>query len=467
MAPPTIPRRPPRHVRRQLQRVSQATGLDVQELWDRQSRATRLAAWRDIWTAWWTALGLRMRAALRNNWAFWGRPSQQFPTTGFFIWLILAGRGWGKTRTGAQWAIDQARRRPGTIGCLLGATSADIRDTMIHGDSGILASSPPDFVPKWEPSKNWLTWPNGARAIIRTAEKPDRVRGPNLDWAWCDELAAWRFLDQAWEMLLMCCRKGKRPQICITTTPRPLPLLIQMVRKAERGKGGIVLTRGTSWDNYWVLSKKWFARVVDAARGALSRQEIWAEILDRVEGALWEFEQIWALQVDFVPPDLERIAIGVDPPQEYGPKNDECGIVAVGRDQHGHGYVLADRSMRGSPGEWARAVYELYLELRADEIVAETNTGGKMVKHTILSVVRPGEEIPLIVEVKATRGKYVRAEPIAALWAEKRFHSVGKFSKLENEMCTYVPGVSKRSPNRLDAKVWAASRLFPSARVAA
>jgi len=461
-----VPEEPPERLHAKLAKVALVTGLTILELWSRQSRATKMAAWKDIWTAFWSGLSLKKRAALKANWRFWGRPAQQTPVGKFFIWLILAGRGWGKTRTGAQWVIEQARKRPGSIGCLLGATSADVRDTMIHGDSGILACSPPDFMPVWEPSKNWLTWPNKARALVRTAEKPDRVRGPNLDWAWVDEFAAFRFIEQAWEMLQMCLRKGANPQVCITTTPRPLPQIIHLVEQAASNKGEVVCTRGSSWDNYWVLSSRWFKRVVEGAKGALARQEVWAEILDRVEGALWSFEQIWALQVDHVPENLEAIVVAVDPSEEDGPDNDECGIIVAGRDSNLHGYVLEDLSERCAAPVWARKAYEAYLRWEADCIVVETNRGGKMVRATIYSVIREGEPRPRIVEVKASRGKRTRAEPCSAVWAERRFHMVGKFSKLENEMCTYVPGVSKKSPNRLDAKVWAAAHLFPHHRAA-
>ncbi len=462
---PSIPPHPPRKVRKKLEEVSKATGLSEDELWSRQSIATRFIAWKAIFLAWWASISFRKQAALKNNWKFWGRPAQQTPMGQWFIWLILAGRGWGKTRTGASWVIEMARKHPRKIGMLMGATSADIRDTMIYGDSGILASAPPDFMPVYEPSKCWVTFPNGCRLICRSAEKPDRIRGPNLVFAWVDELAAFRFLENAWDMLMMCTRRGN-PQICITTTPRPLPMLIKMVKKAEAGKGGITLTRGSSWDNYWILAKRWFKRVVENAQGALARQEIWAEILTNVEGALWTFTQIWALEVPRPPVDLEEIAVGVDPPLEFTSKHDECGIVAVGRGSDQHGYVLEDASRRGEPHEWARTAYELWLRLEADVIVVETNVGGAMVKPTILSAVKKGEPIPRIVEVKATKSKGYRATPIAALWGVKRFHCVGKMAKLESEMCTFVPGVTKKSPNRLDAKVWAARHLFPSYRMA-
>ena len=456
---------PPDSIRARLAWVAEECGRTVEQIWIGQSKATKLAVFGGLWRKFWAGLTRRKKAALRNNWAFWGRKNQQFPLLPYFVWLILAGRGWGKSHTGAQWAIHQARTRPGSIGCLLAATSADLRDTMIHGDSGILALSPPDFVPTWHASKCWLTWPNGSRAIGRTAEKPDRVRGPNLDWAWVDELAAFRFVSQAWDMLMLCMRKGINPQVCVTTTPRPLPLVLELAKRAAEVGGDVVMTRGPSWDNYWILSRSWFLSVVAKMSGALRRQEIDAEILDKIEGALWSHEQIWQYEVESIPADLERVVVAVDPSEEDGPDNDECGIVVAGRDAKGHGYVMDDLSQVSAPAVWARAAYEAFLRYDADAIVVETNRGGKMCAAVIRSVVRPDEPRPRIIEVKATKGKRTRAEPWSALWSEGRWHMVGKFAKLENEMATYVPGVSPRSPNRLDAAVWAAAHLFPFGRV--
>lgn len=457
---------PPEHVRRKLEVVAQATGQSVEQIWAEQSPATQLAARPKTWQKFWDALSLKKRAALHRNWKFWGRPAQQAPVVVFFIWLILAGRGWGKTRTGAQWAIDQARSRPGSIGMLVAPTAMDLRDTMIHGDSGILACSPPDFRPKWEASKLRLTWPNGSRAICRTADSPERLRGPNLEWAWCDEMACWRYLQAAWDMLMFCLRKSSNPQVAITTTPRPVQLLRELVAKAQLKDSKVVLTRGSSWENYWNLGARWFREVIAKAAGALALQEVFAHILDKVEGALWSSELLDRYRI--VNPQLirelksqiVRCVVGVDPPEESGPTADECGIVAVAKTEAAKGLVLEDCSLRGKPHIWARAAYELYLRLEAEAIVIEKNTGGEMAKHTLLSVVRDGEPIPRIIEVRATKAKKTRAEPISALYEEGRFSHLGTFARLEDEMMTYLPN-SRRSPNRMDAMVWAAHDLFP------
>lgn len=450
--------------------VAEATGQSAEEIWSKQSRATVLASIAGAWQALWDSLDTKRRAALHNNWAFWGRPAQQI-VTGFFIWLILAGRGWGKTRTGAQFVIHMARTRPGSRGMLIGATAADVRDVMIHGDSGVLACSPPDFQPLWEPSKLRLTWPNGTVAILRTADVPDRVRGPNLDWAWCDEFAAWRYVQAAWDMLMMCLRKGNDPMVCVTTTPRAIPLIKQFIDESKDPKNGVKLTRGSSWDNYWCLSAKWFKQIISRATGALSRQEIYAEVLDKVEGALWSIESLDRGRItkpdhiDAIKDTLCRVVVGVDPAEHDGRDNDECGIVCMGRTEAGHAYTLEDASTKGSPQHWARRCYETFLRQDADAIVAEVNAGGDMVAHTINSVIREGERRPRIIQVRAKKGKRTRAEPMAAATEEGRYHHLGTFSKLEDEMTTYVPGTSV-SPNRMDAAVWAFNELFPQRYVA-
>jgi phage terminase large subunit-like protein len=429
-------------------------------LWARQSRATKAAALGDKWRKFWAGLNTRKKAALKCNWAFWARPAQQIPIVTFFVWLILAGRGWGKTRTGAAFVIQKARQNPKSRGALIGATASDVRDTMILGDSGIIASSPPDFLPTYEPSKRLLRWPNGSQAICYTADQPNRLRGPNLDWAWCDELAAWRYVQQAWDMLMYCMRKGKNPQVCVTTTPRPIPLVLELVADADDPKKATILTKGSSWDNFWNLSKTFFRQLLLRAKGALARQEVFADILQNVEGALWSLALIEKNRV-YKLPELSRIVVAVDPATMDGPDNDETGIVACGKDWNEVGYVLDDASCKGTPQVWARRAYELWLRLDADAIVVETNRGGQMVAHTVRSVIREGEPRPRIIEVTATKGKKLRAEPIVALWEEGRFKMLGALPGLETEQTTWVPGLTKKSPNRLDAKIWAAHALFP------
>lgn len=451
----------PEQVLRRLETIQSCTGETFEEIWAKQSKAVRLSVFPDEARAFFRDLTTAQRAALKGNFSFWGRPSQQIPAGDWFIWKILAGRGWGKSWTGSNFVIKKARSLPGSRGALIGSTVSDVRDVMILGDSGIIANSPPDFIPKYEPSKRRLTWPNGSICICYTADQPDRLRGPNLAWAWCDELAAWRYPQEAWDMLMYCTRKG-HPQIIVTTTPRPIPLVKQLVKDSiEDPDSGILVTKGTTWENFWFLSESFFKKVIARAKGSLARQEIYADILEAVDGALWSIAQIDALRVNKKPPGIERISIGVDPSENDGADNDEAGIVAVARDCKNHGYVLEDRSIKAHPAVWARKVLDLYYELNADHIVVETNRGGKMIAHTIRSVVRENEERPRIIEVNAARGKTTRAEPIAALYEEGRFHHVGTLAQLEDEMTSYIPGISKRSPNRMDALVWAATQLFP------
>ena len=451
----------PHQVLERLEMIRASTGETLEEIWAKQSPAVRLAVFPEEARSFFKGLTLDEQAALQGNFNFWGRPSQQIPEEDFFIWKILAGRGWGKSWTGANFIIKKARALPRSRGALIGSTVSDVRDVMILGDSGIMANCPPDFMPLYEPSKRRLTFPNGAICICYTADQPNRLRGPNLAWAWCDELAAWRYPQAAWDMLMYCTRKGT-PQIIVTTTPRPIPLVKQLVKDSiEDPESGIVLTKGTTWENFWFLSESFFQKVIARAKGSLARQEIYADILEDVDGALWSIKQIDALRVLKRPPGLDRIVIGVDPSENDGADNDEAGIVACGRSHTNHGYVLEDWSIKAHPAVWARKAYDLYLKLDADAIVVETNRGGKMIAHTIRSVVRENEEKPRIIEVTASRGKTTRAEPIAALYEEGRFHHVGTLATLEDEMTSYIPGISKRSPNRMDALVWAATQLFP------
>lgn len=454
----------PEGVQSRLKIIQDATGESFTEIWKKQSKAVRLGVFPEQAREFFSRLTIPQRAALKGNFPFWGRPSQQIPAGDWFVWMILAGRGWGKSWAGANFVIKKARSLPGSRGALVGSTVSDVRDVMIMGDSGILANSPPDFMPKYEPSKRRLTWPNGSVCICYTADQPDRLRGPNLAWAWCDELAAWRYPQQAWDMLMYCCRKGQ-PQIAVTTTPRPIDLVKLLAKEAiENPDSGTVLTRGTTWENFWFLSDSFFKKVIARAKGTLARQEIYADIIENIEGALFQrslIEEHRCGSIHKKPTSYDRIVIGVDPAENDGSDNDATGIVAVGRDYKNHGYVLDDWSLKTKPAEWGRRAYELYLRHDADAIVVERNRGGDMVAHTIRSVIREGEERPRIVEVTASRGKTTRAEPIAALYEEGRFHHIGNLAALEDEMCSYIPGISKRSPDRMDALVWAATNLFP------
>lgn len=460
-----LPSKLPSALRPRLEKLASLAQTTPDEVWGRLSPAGKIGlAPREERRAWLEGLTREHRAALKWAWGYLARPDQLTPPGQWLLWLVLAGRGWGKTRTGSQFTIETARENPGCRIALVGSTSGDVRDVMIEGESGILAASPPGFRPTWEPSKRRLTWPNGSRATSYSADKPERLRGPQFHAFWADEVCAWRFPEQAWEMLQYGVRLGKRPRGLVTTTPRPIKLLLKLLKDAQERPQDTVLTKGSTYDNVWNLAAKYVAQVLAKREGRLARQEIFGDVLDVTEGALWNLIRLDILRVRRAPA-LARVVVAVDPAEECGPDSDEVGIVGAGRTLNGHGYVLADRSLKGPPSLWARTAYELYLALDADAIVVETNRGGKMVAHTIRSVVRPGEKRPRIIEVKATRGKATRAEPISAIYEEGRGHHVGNFPPLEDEMCSYVPGVTRRSPNRMDALVWAFTELFPVRKV--
>jgi phage terminase large subunit-like protein len=387
--------------------------------------------------------------AFLYDWRIWQRPKQATPPGDWTVWLILAGRGFGKTRTGSEWVREQVNSGRFRRVALVGPTAADVRDTMIEGDSGLLSVFPPSERPTYEPSKRRITFYNGAVATSYSADEPDRLRGPNHDLAWCDELAAWRYPD-AWDMLVFGLRLGSRPQALVTTTPRPTPIIRRLVERTD-----VVVTSGSTYENRSNLAPSFFDEIVARYEGTrLGRQELHAEILDDVEGAMWSRDMIEAARVSSLP-DLVRIVVAIDPATTSTESSAETGIVAVGVGENGDGYVLEDRSRRGSPHEWASEAIAAYHRLKADRIVAESNQGGDMIRHTLDTVERG---IPIRL-VHASRGKRIRAEPIAALYEQGRVHHVGSFPDLEDQLCSWVPDVSA-SPDRLDALVWALTELI-------
>lgn len=377
--------------------------------------------------------------------ALFARPSQVEPDGDWSTWLILAGRGFGKTRCGAEWVRERVNAGAKRI-ALVAATAADARDTMVEGVAGILATSPPWNRPKYEPSKRRLTWPNGAIATAFSADEAERLRGPQHDTAWCDELAAWRYAQDAWDMLQFGMRLGK-PRVCVTTTPRATKLIRELSSSPSS-----TVTRGSTFENERNLAPEFIAKIRAKYEGTrLGRQELFAEILDDTPGALWTRATLERAFVRAAPTDLRRIVIGVDPSVGDGTNDeqDEAGIVAVGLGHDRIGYVLQDASLRGSPNEWAAAAVALYDLLRADAIVAEANQGGEMVRaviHTVDSSVN-------VRLVHASRGKSARAEPIASLYEQGRMRHVGSLAKLEDEMCTWSNTTGEPSPNRIDALV--------------
>lgn len=409
-------------------------------------------------------------AELRWHWRFWARPNQIAPDSLWNTWLVLAGRGYGKTRMGSEWIRENVcgtsplEAPPGGRGwsriALVAETAADARDVMVLGDSGILASHPKEFRPEWSPTNRRLTWPNGCQAWVYNATEPDQLRGPQHGAGWVDELAKFRYMQETWDQLQFGLRLGDHPRVLVTTTPRPLPLIKRLMEDADT-----VVTRGATLDNQANLAANTVKQLYDRYGGTrLGRQELEGEILGDIPGALWNRDIIDAGRLREVPKDLERVYVAVDPAVTNTENSDEHGIVVVGlaRDAEGYarGYVLEDGSCRGQPEEWAKKAVMLYRKWSADKIIAEKNQGGLMVESTLKAVDRA---VPVEL-VTATRGKVVRAEPISALYEQGRIHHCGRFDVLEDQMCLFsidfVRSASNGSPDRVDALVWGLTKIF-------
>jgi len=337
---------------------------------------------------------------------------------------------------------------------LVGPTAADSRDVMVEGESGLMAICPNSNRPTYEPSKRRLTWPNGVQAALFSAEEPDRLRGPQHGAAWLDELGAWKNAEQTWNMLQFGLRIGKRPRQVITTTPKPTKIIRALVKRDGQD---VIVTRGRTIDNAANLAASFLTQIVSRYEGTrLGRQELNAELLEDVEGALWTLdliEQGRRAQADI--PPMKRIVIAVDPAISTGEGADETGIIVVGLGLDGHGYILEDASGRFSPIEWARRAVALYRKWTADRVVAEANQGGLMVETTIRTV-DPNVSFKA---VHASKGKITRAEPVAAIAEQFRLHHVGVFPELEDQLTSYAAG-SPDSPDRLDALVWGITELM-------
>lgn len=394
----------------------------------------------------------RQKRIERWDWSRKARPSQLPPDGDWSVWLVLAGRGFGKTRTGAEWVRSQVERGRAKRLALIAPTAADARDVMVEGESGVLAVSPPWNRPLFEPSKRRLTWPNGAMATVFSADEPERLRGPQHDALWADELAAWRY-PAAWDMARFGLRLGDHPRAVVTTTPKP----VRMLREVMAGKH-TVISGGSTYDNRANLPPAFFHQIIAKYQGTrLGRQEIDAELLDDVPGALWSRRMIEDNRVEAAPA-LKRIVIGVDPAVTSGEGADLTGIVAAGLGENGFFYVLEDASLRASPDGWARKAVSLYHAYQADRIVAEVNQGGDLVQ----SLLRTIDASIGFRAVRASRGKRTRAEPVAALYEQNRVKHVGAaMPDLEDQMCTFTPDIAV-SPDRVDALVWALTDLLRS-----
>ena len=397
----------------------------------------------------------RLADALGNTWRAKARPEQLAPIgTWWAVWLILSGRGWGKTRTGAEWVQEQITSGACRRMALVAATAGDVRDVIVEGPSGLLAIAPENMRPTYEPSKRRLTWPSGAIATTFSADEPERLRGPEFDGAWCDEAGAWTY-PEAWDQLQFGLRIGK-PRCIVTTTPRPTKLIRDLL---SREGNDVVVTRGKTLDNAANLSPAAVERLVAKYGGTrLGRQELDGELLEDTVGALWKRSWLDRDRVDTAP-DLTRIVVAVDPAVSSHEGSDLTGIIVAGRARDGQIYVLSDVSDRMSPSEWARRAIGAYEVWKADRIVAEKNQGGDLVENTLRNI---NSRIPFKA-VHASRGKVTRAEPVSTLYEQGRVHHVGTFHQLEDQMCAFTSDFDRStagySPDRVDALVWALTEI--------
>jgi len=400
----------------------------------------------------------QIRALLYDWRNFIARPAQVAPKGDWDIWLILAGRGFGKTRAGAEWVREQVDAGVKRI-ALIGETQRDLEKVMVEGESGILNVFPENERPHYTKKPVQLVFPNGAIAQGYNATEPEQLRGPQFEAAWCDEIAKWRYARETWDQLQFALRLGKHPRQVVTTTPKPIELLKSILTGAE---GEVEITRGSTYDNKSNLSARFLSRIENRYAGTrLGRQELNAEMLGDLPGALWTRGNldIYRLAKKDAPKSFKKVIVCVDPAVTNTEKSDAHGIIVIGLDEDNEVYVLEDFSRKGSPTEWGRAVQTAYNKHQADYVVAEVNQGGDMVEMVIKSV----DPMITVKQVRATRGKHVRAEPVASLYEQGRVHHIGAFADLEDEMCymTQSGYEGPNSPDRLDALVWGVTELLP------
>lgn len=392
---------------------------------------------------------------LLDDWRFWARPEQVAPDGDWLTWVINAGRGFGKTRAGSEWVREQVLAGRQRI-ALIGETYKDLVEVMCYGDSGIASVFPDHQKPKIVTNPMvQITFHTGAIALGYNATQPSQLRGPQFDAAWCDELAKWAKARDTWDMLQFGLRLGDRPQVLVTTTPRPIPVLKEIIADPST-----VMTKGSTFDNAGNLAASFIDKIRKRYEGTrLGRQELNAEMLDDLPGALWTRPMFDDHRITELP-DMQRIVVAVDPSGTAGEgdNGDSIGIIVAGKGVDGRGYVLADRTCKLSPDGWGKRAVAAYREYGADRIVAERNFGGAMVEHVIRTVDRAVSYR----EVTASRGKVARAEPIAALYEQGRVSHVAGLAEVEDQMCQFGPDgfIGEGSPDRADALVWALTELM-------
>lgn len=403
--------------------------------------------------------------ALLYDWKFWARPEQLPPPGRWTTWGIISGRGAGKTRSAGEFVREEVESGRSQHPILIGADAEDVRKVMVEGESGIMAISPPWFRPKYEPSKKQLEWPNGVVGHLFGAHEPDKLRGPQSDLIWADEIAKWQYPTEAWDNAILGNRLG-RPRRVFTTTPKPIKLVRMLMGRDPSQKGmppdtSIVLApRMSTYDNLANLAPEFIADVFRKYQGTrLGRQELMGELLMDVPGALWTLKLIDDYRVQYqqapTPADFVRIVVALDPAVTSGEESAETGIIAAGRTWNEHYYVIRDVSGRVAAFEWATRAVNTFHDLEADRIVAEVNNGGDLVEAQIRIV---DKNVPYK-DVHASRGKRTRGEPVAALYEKGKVHHIGTFDDLEDQMITWVPDAGDESPDRADALVWAITEL--------
>lgn len=420
----------------------------------------------------------RQLVNLKYQWDLWKRPEQCPPDVPHQVWMYLGGRGTGKTRAGAEWVRRKVFDEGMSIGHFIGPTAADVRDVMIEGPGGIMEVCSLRERPEYRPSKRELNFrvvlrsfpgrpvvkTGGCKIKLFSSEKPKRVRGPQCEFLWGDEIAAWNYAERTYDNAMFGLRLGSNPQACFTTTPRPIKIIRDIIQDEMT-----VVTTGTTYDNRMNLAPQFFERIIKKYEGTrLGRQELLAELLDDNPDALFNRDDIDQTRLEEVPDNIQliRVVTAVDPAATSGDDAADTGIVTAAKGDNDHYYVMSDNTCHLKPDGWGRKAIKAYHNLQADRIVGEINNGGEMIEAVLRGITWPddspypsGANISYEA-VRATRGKAIRAEPVSSLYEQKRVHHVGFFPQLEDQMCIWSPNLGEKSPDRLDALVWAITSLM-------